>query len=160
MAARERFNPLKIGRKVEVVFIAESPPVTGAYFYFLEKPPGSLFRETMKALQIDGNDKREKLIKFQWRGFFMLDVTYKPINNLKGKARMSAVKSELPRLVEDVRELQPNGIVIIKKPLFEPVKTALAAAGLGDRILHDAPIPFPGSGRQKEFREAIVRLMY
>ncbi len=46
-AAREAYRP----HRISVLFIAESPPTSGGYFYF-EKTVGKdhLFRETMKAL--------------------------------------------------------------------------------------------------------------
>ena len=49
--AREKYNPSRIDLPIEVLWIAESPPVAGGYFYF-EKPSarGHFFGETMKAL--------------------------------------------------------------------------------------------------------------
>ncbi len=70
--ARNKYRPDRIG----VLFVAESPPSSGGYFYF-ENTTGKdhLFRETMKALGFweeeksmpKGLDKKPLLEKFSVR---------------------------------------------------------------------------------------------
>ncbi len=48
-AAREAYRP----ERVRVLFIAESPPASGGFFYFVETiGKDHLFRETMKAVAL------------------------------------------------------------------------------------------------------------
>jgi hypothetical protein len=162
--ARDKWKP----EKVTVLFIAESPPASGAYFYFpVTTGRDSLFNTTMKALGIyperkampKGLDKKGMLAEFQARGFFLIDVCYAPINKLPPKEKKRAIAKEIPALMQKVRELNPEGVIIIKKGLFEPVKTALEYAGLGGKILNKEAILFPGSGNQRTYRRILRMLL-
>lgn len=60
----------------------------------------------------------------------------------------------MPDLVRRVRELQPERIVLIKATVYDAAYAALAAAGLP---VSSVRVPFPGSGRQKQFEEAFAK---
>jgi hypothetical protein len=84
--------------------------------------------------------KEEGLRQFQSRGFIIVDALYDPVNNLPDslnpdkRALLILVKSNLCRLME--RRLNHDG-------------SKVANAGV--------VIPFPGSRRQREFREKLAR---
>lgn len=157
---RDKFKP----ENVKFLIIAESPPASGGYFYF-DKTTGkdSLFRETMKSLELfpetermrKGIDKKNMLSKFQAKGFFVIDVCYEPVNNLKPKERRLAIIREIPRLLSDIQRLEPEKIVIVKSSIFAPVKEALEKANLSTKVLHKKPIPFPSCGNQKKYRQKL-----
>lgn len=161
--ARDRFKP-----RIEYLLIAESPPKSGGYFYFDKMVKNDhLFRETMKALGIFPEDqtmrrnidKTPLLKEFQSRDFFVVDVSYRPIDTLSTDERNSVVKSELPRLIDEVRKLDPRRIIIVKKTIYKAVKEALEGAHLGGRILNKESMPFPSNGHQKEYRDMLRELI-
>lgn len=163
-SARDKYKPDKIG----ILLIAESPPASGGYFYFeTATGRGGLFVETMKALQMipedkglrRGSDKKPLLKAFKDGGFFVIDVSYEPVNDKKGAERKLAIKKELPRLVSDVKKLDPSGIVIVKCSLYKPVREALEEAGFGGRILNKEALPFPSHGHQKTYRKTLESLV-
>lgn len=164
ISARDKYKP----GKVKLLHIAESPPALGGYFYFPETTgKDSLFNATMKALDIypehktmpKGLNKKPMLTRFQERDFFLVDVCYSPINVLSTRERNEAIASGIPTLIDKVRELNPDGIIIIKRSLFELVKAALKMAGFGGKILNKEAMPFPGSGNQSNYRRMLRTLV-
>lgn len=162
--ARDKYKP---HGRVKILLIAESPPYCGGYFYSDQTAGAdSLFRETMKALGIfpenkkmpTGLDKRPCLKEFQSRGFFVVDVSYKPVNKLKPMERRRAIIEGIPRLVADTRELNPESILIVKSNIFAPVRDAIEEAGLDKRIRNEEALPFPSHGHQKTYRRKLREL--
>jgi hypothetical protein len=163
--ARNKFKPYE---GVKLLLIAESPPASGGYFYF-DRATGkdSLFRETMKALGMfpedkkmpKGFDKRPLLKEFQLRGFFVVDASYEPVDKLRTREKKLVITKEIPRLIADIRKLNPEKIVIVKSSLFVLVKKALEKAGIGEKILNPGALPFPSHGHQKTFRQTLRRLI-
>jgi hypothetical protein len=81
-----------------IVFVLESPPISGRYFYnrdgALSEP---LFRAMMKdVLEVAPASKEEGLQEFASRGFFLIDATYTPVNHCKGKERNAIISPGLP----------------------------------------------------------------
>jgi hypothetical protein len=68
------------------------------------------------------------------------------------------IVGEIPRLVEETRKLNPQKIIIVKASIFAVVKEALETAGLGDKILNHAAIPFSSHGNQKKYRQMLSEL--
>ena len=162
--ARRKYRP----SNVRLLMIAESPPSSGGFFYF-PKTIGKdhLFRETMKTLGLwpqnspmrGGIDKTPMLRDFQSMGFYLLDSSSYPVDKMRDRARREAIRDELPRLMEDVRRVNPPNIVIVKSSIFEPVKSVLEEAGFGPRVLNNKPIPFPSHGNQQGYRTRMKRLL-
>ena len=160
---RNKYKPIK----VNVLFIAESPPSSGGYFY-VEKTIGKdhLFRETMKALgfwPIDrpmrkGCDKRPMLNEFRSIGFFLIDTCEIPVDRLQSRERrLSTVQGALT-LPRRVKSLDPDRILIVKKTVFKPGRQVLTDAGFGNRILNTKPLPFPSHGNQRKYRTMLKQL--
>jgi hypothetical protein len=162
--ARNKYKP----DKVSILFIAESPPSSGGYFY-REKAIGKdhLFRETMKALEfwpIDrpmrkGCDKRPMLKEFRSIGFFLMDTCDIPVDKLQSRQRRLSTLQGALTLPRRVKPLDPDRILIVKKTVFKPARQALADAGFGDRILNTEPLPFPSHGNQRRYRTMLRRLV-
>jgi hypothetical protein len=77
---RRRYEP----ENIKLIIVAESPPVSGLYFY---KPEGRsktepLLREMLKQLRLDCTNKADDLLKFQQCGWVLVDATYVPVNEL------------------------------------------------------------------------------
>jgi hypothetical protein len=60
--------------------------------------------------------------------------------------------------VDEVNELNPKGIVLINKNIFEIVPQLLPPH-LKDRLLNKSYIPFPASGQQKLFRSHLKTIL-
>ncbi len=160
--SRNRFKP----SNVKLLFVAESPPYSGGYFYFVRTiGKDHLFRETMKALSVwplrrplrKGFDKTGLLEEFCSRGFFLIDTCERPVDRLSPKARRISIAREASGLASRAKDLDPGSMVIVKKTVYGPVCYALESIGLGDRILNTEPLPFPSHGNQKRYRLLLRR---
>jgi hypothetical protein len=162
--ARNKYRP----GKVEVLWIAESPPSSQGFFYF-EKTTGKdhLFRETMKAVGIwpenfpmhKGMDKRPYLNKFESKDYFLIDTCELPVDKLDDARRLQEIRKGALRITGEVRALEPKRVLIVKANVFGPVRDALEKAGLGGRILNKQPIPFPSHGWQSKYRSKVRQLI-
>ncbi|MEM2102127.1 MAG: hypothetical protein QXM22_01270 [Candidatus Bathyarchaeia archaeon] len=157
---RNNYKPSKI----KFLLVAESPPAFEGYFY-LDSATGRdyLFKETMKAIGLfpedkrmqRGFDKRPLLKEFQRRGFFLIDVSYKPVNSMTRRKRRLVIREAIPRLVAETVELNPERIIIVKASIYDDVKDALEKAGFAAKILNKRTLPFPSHGHQKVYRQML-----
>ena len=162
--ARSRYLP----KSIRLLFVAESPPSSGGFFYFTRTiGKDHLFRETMKALElwpiskpmVKGLDKRPLLDEFQSRGFFLVDTSPLPVDKLPPIERRLTILREAPGLSTRVEDLDPQAVAIVKKTVYAPVREALEKNGLGPKILNAGPIPFPSHGNQRRYRILLKRLI-
>ncbi len=162
-AAREKYRPSKI----ETLWIAESPPASGGYFYFEKatgKNPVNLFSETMKALgwwtpdsrMHAGFDKSHYLRRFQENGHFLIDATDIPVNHLKAAARNAALRENMTILQAEVETLQPKKILLIKKNVHDILYPVLKS---DYNVLNGNYIPFPASSQQPKFRRLVRKYL-
>lgn len=103
--------------KIKVVFILESPPANGSYFYNSEGGAGEiLFRAFMKVIGYDASQdiiKNKGLKEFQKRGMLLVDSVYTPVNNLPRQIRDEKLKDNYPNLVKDLNSLISKKVPII-----------------------------------------------
>lgn len=153
---RDAYRPARL----RAVFLLESPPKSGKYFYNRDgKVTEPLFKAMMEFIGIADKikSKEDGLREFQDRGFFVVDASYDPVNNLKGKARDQMILRGFRSLVQDLNLLDPGRkakVVLVKKNICELMEPRLTREGFvvankGDRVF------FPGSGRQADFRRQI-----
>lgn len=157
---RARWKP----ERVRLLLIAESAPDDGGdlanrRFFYDEHLTGKdgLFREVVRALYDDPplvsgpHAKTPWLERLKSDGVYLVDLATTPVNYHSPVAREAALRRNIDETVELARELDPVGIVLVKQNVFDLLAGPLRTAGLP--LLHDAMIPFPGSGQQKRFRE-------
>ncbi len=146
--AADRYKPAK----VDLLLVAEAPPSSlDRYFYFTEvREHDSLFRYVCRVLlgrEPKRESKHEPLEELRDRGVFLIDLNETPMDG-------TPLATFVPALVDRCRELTPNRIVLIKTTVFDAAQGALKSAGLP---VSDVRVPFPGSGRQREFVDAFGR---
>jgi hypothetical protein len=166
---RARWKPAR----VRLLLIAESAPDDGGdianrRFFYDDNLTGKdgLSREVVRALYgnptlVSGpNTKKPWLEKLKADGVFLIDLATVPVNAFGAADRAVALARNVSETVSIARGLGPDGIVLVKQNVFDLLERPILAAGLP--LIHDAMIPFPGSGQQKRFRErfayALARL--
>ena len=157
---RERYLPA--GRKI--IFILESPPKSGLYFY---RPEGSvsepLFSAMMKdVLEIKPHTKKQGLSEFAARGFLLIDATNTPVNHphLTQKERNELILKDLPLLLEELQKYSDTEtkVVLVKANVCKLLVPKLT--GTGFTVLNRGrKIPFPSTGQQKRFREEVRQVL-
>jgi hypothetical protein len=97
---RSKFEPAR----VSFVILAESPPVSGKYFYDPDgKVSEPLFSALMKQLNIQPTTKLEGLA--ERRGCILVDATYEPVNALDKRNRNLAIIRNYDALRDDLKRL-------------------------------------------------------
>ncbi|MBU1170881.1 MAG: hypothetical protein KKD44_15080 [Proteobacteria bacterium] len=118
----DKDNYLKLRNKylpeaLKLIFILESPPASGKYFYNeTGKTTEPLFNEMMKTFHYKPADKKDGLEFFKSQGFFLVDSTYKPVNKMKGKEREATILSDFGNLVADLEAIngKQSPLVLVK----------------------------------------------
>jgi hypothetical protein len=155
---RSRYQPAHLN----LVFLLESPPASGKYFY---DPTGKttepLFAGLMRLIGENPATKHEGLTAFQARGLFLMDATYQPVNHIKSKReRDHAILDALPELIADLDRALPDRrtpIVLVKADICRLIEKPLKNEGFN--VVNDgAFIPFPSSGQQANFHRTIQKL--
>lgn len=158
---RDAYKP----SRVKVIFVLESPPANGTYFYSTDNGEGSsLYRCMMRFvlnLQSLPATKSDGLRMFQKSGYFIIDSTYAPINDMNQKLRDMEILSNYNNLVSDLKNIivkNKVSIVLIKANVCGLLEKRLLKDGFN--VINDGlVIPFPGSGQQTSFCEKINRLI-
>lgn len=146
---------------LKYIFILESPPVSGLYFYDENgKTSEPLFMEMMKLFGIKAKDKKEGLKQFQKAGYVIVDATYKPVNHLKGQKRNEVILNDFALLLEDLKKINADKkvpLVLVKANICRLLEPLLKQE---DFLIKNngVVVPFPSSGQQKRFREEISKL--
>lgn len=152
--------------KVTVLWIVESPPkaVPPRYFYRSELTRfDSLFRETMKALDIEITDPKDNALKeFKEQGHFLIDSMKCPADKQNSYLKPQIRDNCKDILKEEILFLNPEKILIIKADVYNPVISLINEIDIEyperqmlARVLNKSSIPFPGSGQQTRFREMV-----
>ena len=93
LSRRNKYVP----KNLKIVFVLESPPASGKYFYDENGSVGEpLFSAMMKLLNFDLQDKREGLKYFAKSGYFLVDATYKPVNKIRDEIRKKNIFMKNP----------------------------------------------------------------
>jgi hypothetical protein len=160
----ERFLPAR----VQLLFLAESPPISGAYFYRVPEwsqrgVPSALFWETMRALGLaskgprDYGRKEEFLAAFAARGLAIVDGARCPVNQVTDNVANRVIGNCGPFLRREIVALNPRYLVLVKST-NRPLVRRLEDWGLADRLLNREPLHFPVAGNQGRFRADIEKL--
>ena len=155
---RAKYQPLKI----RLIFVLESPPLNGTYFY---DPSGRttepLFSAMMKVIGQSPATKEDGLIRFAHQGFFLLNATYQPVNHMKNnRQRNEAILTDLAELIQDLTSTIRNQrlkIVLVKANICRLLEEPLISAGF-NIINNGTVVPFPSHGHQTKFHQAIKKL--
>lgn len=160
VALREQYRP----SDVRLIFIAESPPVSGKYFYDkLGTVTEPLFRAMMfDILHIQPETKYEGLMAFKDQGYLLVDATYSPVNTISSNSeRDEVILADYPALVADLLEITPDRstrIIIIKANVCRLLDVRLTQDKFN--VLNNGlVIPFPSTGQQGNFKRVMGTLI-
>jgi hypothetical protein len=159
--AADKYRP----EKTAVLFVAEAPPDSiDRYFYFRSvKRDDWLWIALMKALyplewgetKVERQRKEWWLLKFQKDQFLLIDAVKIPITGSHGE-RVRRIRSGAHELIEEIKRIAPQQIVLIKATVHEALSKELKDAGLP--VVNGQALPFPGYGWQTEFHDELRQL--
>lgn len=158
LTLRNKYHP----EKLNLVFLLESPPISGKYFYDDKgKVSEPLFNGMMKLIEYKPINKKEGLEFFKSKGYILLDATYKQVNRLKGKERDDTILSDYKNLISDLKAISPDKdvpIILVKANICKMLDGRLTAEGY-NVINKGVVIPFPSTGNQKRFHSVASEIL-
>lgn len=146
---RASFRP----KKINILFVGESAPAGGAFFY---KGYGQVHDELRRVLLPFIGSQPSFLTAFHDSGLYLDDLVLEPVNWMSSKERKALHKANSSALAERLQAYRPSAVIAFMKAIQQPVEEATRQANL------DCPcytVSFPGNGRQKEFREGLARIL-
>lgn len=162
LAARERLRRSYRPKRVKILFVGESPPVSGRFFYQADSGLFRAIRETfiqaLPALKPALENKEHFLRVFQGMDCYLFDLCGRPVDRLSAKARREAWMKGQPRLTKTLRDLRPQIVVTVVRSVAGNVVRAQQKAEWSG--LH-VELPYPGRWHQhrEEFAKGLVPLL-
>jgi hypothetical protein len=149
-ALRAAYRP----KKVKVLFVGESPPASGRFFYHRDSGLYRALRDAFHEVD-DSIDDENFLAVFQRAGCYLIDACAEPVDRLEPEARQSACLAGEALLSRRIRALQPEIIVTLVRSISSNVEAAARRASWKGSML---TVPYPGRWVQhrKRFLELLV----
>lgn len=135
-ALRHQFRP----PKVRVLFVGESPPASGRFFYSRNSGLYRAMRQLFQAADPSITDD-SFLRRFEECGFYLIDLCGEPVDKLEPEARRAAHVAAERSLREKLSRLEPEVIVSLARSIYPSVSRAAAAANQAASIID---VPYPG----------------
>jgi hypothetical protein len=143
---------------VRVLFLGESPPRGGTFFYAADS---NLQRWTQRAFTaafgVAWESGEAFLRDFQALGCYLDDLCLDPVNGLDPAVRRRARREAEPQLAARLAGMQPRAIISMMTATAPNVRAALALAALDDVPL--AIMPYPTHGNQHRYVAALAPLL-
>lgn len=136
-----------------MLFVGESPPASGRFFYARDSGLYRAMRDAFQAADPLLNDENF-LAAFQASGCYLVDLCADPVDRLDAKARRTACAAGEESLARTIAELQPAVIAILLRSIGQNVGNAIALAGW-----RGEPIQLPYPGRWVRHRKAFIDIV-
>jgi len=151
---RREYRPAQI----KLLFIGESPPAGGTFFY---KGDSGLARYTRLAFQraygLPDLAMADFLNSFKGAGCYLDDLCLEPVNRMGASDRRAAWKRAVDPMAKRLREYSPGLIVPILRSIETSVRQAAKRAGIVD---HMSPaLRYPGMGYHSRYVAELSRLL-
>lgn len=150
---RKRYRP----DRVQILFVGESPPASGRFFYQADSGLYRAVRETfLKAFP--KLEKTDFLDSFRSLGCYLVDLCREPVDKMDPHRRRFVCQLGEIRLAGTIRGLRPRIIVTVVGSIRENVLRAEKQAGWSGQQVE---LPYPGRWyrHRVKFRRLLVPLL-
>jgi hypothetical protein len=145
----EEFRP---PGKISVLFVGESAPHAGTFFY---SGGNGMLSHMKAALGFASASDAAFLAQFKSWGWFLDDLVRTPVDQLDDPERKQVCRAAVADLARRIAQYEPEVVIVLLKGIAPQVAEAVRLAGCRPQ-LHN--LPFPGNGWQVVFREQLARL--
>lgn len=148
---RESFKP----EKIKYLFVGESIPSNGTFFYTADSP---LFKYTKEAFEEVFIGVEFNLALFKEKGFYLFDLTA-PVAGMGYKQKINAVAEGIPKLAKFIEIEKPQYILSTKNTNLSAI--IMANAEVGDLIAEDHifDLPAPIFGSHHYYKDKLVEAL-
>lgn len=148
---RQRYKPIKVRR----LFVGESRPINGTFFYFENS---NLYKYTKQAFEEIYSNFFD-LKSFMNDGYWLYDVCEIPVNGMSDASRRQCINDGIPQLMYAIREMEPEIVIVVKKgELRTATRELITNLGYidGHNLFY---LSFPACGRQQEYKSGLVNIL-
>jgi hypothetical protein len=153
---RERQENLRLSfrpARVRLLFIGESPPASGRFFYQSDSGLYRAMRDAFHAVDSSVDDANF-LSWFQAAGCYLIDLCPEPVDCFVRNLRRDACRAGEEELANAISDLQPAKIATLLRSIEGNAKEAASRAGWGGTFIR---LPYPG--RWARHREAFLQTL-
>jgi hypothetical protein len=136
LAERERLRNSFRPATVRVLFVGESPPAGGSFFYSADSELYRATRDAFEAALPRFRNADSFLNAFAQSGCYLVDLSLHPVNQLIDRKdgdwakRLRARRRGEAHLAATLTELRPAAVIVALKGIAANVKRAIARAGI------------------------------
>jgi hypothetical protein len=150
---RRRYRP----DRVRILFIGESPPASGRFFY---QGDSGLYRAVRDAFMAAFPKWKPSnfLEAFRALNCYLIDLCGKPVDKLNAKSRQQICRAGEPRLAKTIRHMNPEIIVVVVRSIAPNISRATKSAKWsGLRV----EVPYPGRwiNHRRKFQRVLKQLL-
>ena len=141
--------------EVRVLFVGESPPAGGTFFYECNS---NLYRYTKEAFSIafEAAPAASFLHTFKGLGCYLIDLCTFPVNDLDRSTRVSVCRSAVPSLADRINQLSPRAVISTPKSIRMHVFNAISDSGIEPSHWS---LPFPSMSHQRRYQSELVEVL-
>jgi hypothetical protein len=150
-ATRQGYRP----DEVQVLFISESPPKDGTFFYRANSELFTFTNEAFAEFYPDCGAGASFLQFFQARGFYVEDLCLGPITHLPHQTRESKRERCVEPLARRIQAANPIVIIGVTTEIKKYIQQAIGLAQL-ERLRVVYFLPSPAEGYQKRYVDELV----
>jgi hypothetical protein len=147
--ARTDYRP----QRITTLFVAESAPVGGTFFYYGNGHLGRYLRRSIEEVLVEDGSFLER---FQSYGWYLDDLVPVPVNHLTPRERRAAHLEAADDLERRIAGYRPLAIVCLLKSISPIIRAAASGAGFGGPFFE---VPFPGNGQQRRFHLQMINIV-
>ncbi len=149
-AIRSQYKP----EWIVTLFVGESAPVSGNFFYKNNTALARHMRTAMVAAGLDCGD--DFLNKFKSLGWYLDDLVLEPINDRSRSQRKALHREWQENLTQRIADYRPKAVVSMLYAIRDVVDVAAAR---GARDARTYAVHFPGNGQQNLFHADMARML-
>jgi len=138
--ARERLRRRYQPARVRMLFVGESPPASGRFFYQADSGLYRAIRQTFVAAFPELKDA-DFLESFRNLDCYLIDLCGSPVDRMTPKNRQLACARGEMRLGATIRRLNPEVVVTVVRSIAANVRRAIARAKWQGELVE---LPYPG----------------
>jgi hypothetical protein len=142
--------------QIKLLFVGESPPASGKFFYHKGLMTTFTSRAFEKVFDRVFSDTHSFLNFFRLSGCYLEDICLEPVDKMTPKERTMMLKDSIEYFSRRLKEYHPEAIVIVLKRIESHVKEALRKAEISCPVYM---LPFPGFGHQKRYINKLCEIL-